>query len=74
MKPYLHKAPQEEINKLIGSGKTWRYIVETYKQPDWCSRKDALAGKVGCRSITDLRGKRSQISKDYCGKCPSFKL
>jgi hypothetical protein len=72
---YFHELTQEEINQLIEQGKTWGYILENFKQPNWCNYPEALGGEFGCWSLIDLRenGKRKEISKEFCSKCSSFK-
>ena len=31
--------------------KTWQYVIDNYKQPDWCTYPEALAGDFGCWSL-----------------------
>jgi hypothetical protein len=71
---YLHKAPQEEIDKLLDDKKTWQHVLDTYKQPDWCDHFDALDAIFGCCWLLDVfdDGPRTKISEDFCNDCPSF--
>ena len=73
-KKYFHELPQKEVEKLMTTKKTWRYVVENYRQPDWCRYEDALAGKMGCWSLVDIssQGDRKNISKEFCSKCDYF--
>jgi len=45
---YFHELEQKEVDALIADKKTIGYIMETYKQPDWCKYPNALEGKMGC--------------------------
>lgn len=47
-KPLFHEAPQSEIQALIDGGKPWGDIMESYRQPDWCTYHKALEGTMGC--------------------------
>ena len=73
-KRYFHELEQSEINNLIADKKTIGYIIKNYRQPDWCKYPNALAGELGCWSLTDLSkdGLRSKISKDFCKDCDCF--
>jgi hypothetical protein len=73
-RPYFHELPQEEIDKLISEGVTVGYIMDNYKQPDWCNYPEALSMSMGCWSLCDLSkdGLRTKISKDYCKGCDYF--
>lgn len=74
-KPYFHELPQSEIDKLIAKKRDVLYILNHFKQPDWCNYKDALALCLGCWSLCDLspNGKRTQISEEFCKDCDCFK-
>lgn len=76
MKKYWHEIPQEEIDKLIEEKRNYRYVVENYLQPDWCTYPDALGGIMGCWSLTDNApdGKRTKISHEFCKKCDCYKV
>ncbi len=71
---YWHKAPQEEIDKLLEDKKTWQHVLDTYIQPDWCGYPDALRGQFGCFSLLDISvdGSRTKISEDFCKNCDCF--
>ena len=73
---YFHEISQEEVDKLIADKKTIGYIMETYKQPDWCKYPNALDGQMGCWSLMDLSkdGLRTKISKDFCKGCDEYSL
>ena len=73
---YFHEISQEEVDKLIADKKTIGYIMETYKQPDWCKYPNALEGQMGCWSLMDLSkdGLRTKISKDFCKGCDEYSL
>lgn len=72
---YFHEIPQSEINQLIEDKKSIKYIMENYKQPNWCNYPEALSITMGCWSLCDLheRGNRTQISLEYCKTCDRFK-
>ena len=74
MKKYFHELPQSEIENLISENKTIEYLVENYKQPDWCCLMEALSMNAGCWSLCDVRegGLRTKISKDFCKECDYF--
>jgi hypothetical protein len=72
-KPFFHEAPQEEIDALISGGATWQKVMDNYEQPAWCDYPGALAGEMGCCSLTDISkdgGLRTKISKEFCSTCP----
>lgn len=73
-KNYFHKVSQEEIDNLISEKKSWRYVMENYKQPNWCQYHEALNGTMGCWSLTDISKKslRTKISKKFCSDCDCF--
>ena len=73
---YFHELEQTEIDTLIADKKTVGYILENYKQPDWCNYPNALEGQMGCWSLMDLSkdGLRTKISKDFCKGCDCFSL
>jgi len=71
-KPYFHKISQEEVNKLVKEKKTVEYLLENYKQPDWCKYPEALSMTLGCWSLCDIEkdGLRTKISEEFCKNCP----
>ena len=71
---YFHELPQEDVDKLITEKRTVKYVVDNYKQPDWCSYPEALSMTMGCWSLCDLQkeGLRTKISKDFCSTCDSY--
>jgi hypothetical protein len=73
---YFHELKQTDIDTLINEKKTVGYIVENYKQPDWCNYPNALEGRMGCWSLMDLskEGLRTKISKSFCKSCDCFSL
>jgi len=73
---YFHELEQTEIDTLIADKKTVGYILENYKQPDWCNYPNALKGQMGCWSLMDLSkdGLRTKISRDFCKGCNYFSL
>jgi hypothetical protein len=75
-KRYFHELSQEEVDKLITDKKNWGYIMNEYKQPDWCNCPNALEGTMGCWSLVDLSkdGFRTKISKDFCKGCDKCSL
>jgi len=76
MKKYFHEISQKEIEKLIKEKKTVRYVIDNYKQPDWCGYHEALHPTFGCWSLCDTspKGSRTMISFNGCSTCPEFKI
>jgi len=71
----FHELSQDEINTLISEKRTIGYVMDNYKQPDWCAYPNALNGHMGCWSLMDLGkdGTRTKISESFCANCDSFK-
>lgn len=74
MEKYWHELPQKEVDQILKSGITVGESLKQYKQPDWCSYPDALAGMRGCWSLTsnEPSGLRTKISKEFCKSCDCF--
>lgn len=45
---YFHEISQEEVDKLIADKRSVGYVMENYKQPDWCNYPEALSMTMGC--------------------------
>lgn len=73
-KPYFHLAPQSEIDAMVSDKKVWADVQLNYIQPDWCAYPDALNGKMGCWSLTDIAdgGLRTKICEAFCQTCDCF--
>lgn len=73
---YWHELSQEKIDELISKKVTLKYVMDNYKQPDWCNYPNALEGVMGCWSLTDNRkdGLRTKISKQFCSNCHECSL
>ena len=71
---YFHEISQEEVDKLIADKRSVGYVMENYKQPDWCNYPEALSMTMGCWSLCDLKkdGLRTKISKEFCKGCDCF--
>ena len=71
---YFHEIPQEEVDKLIADKRSVGYVMENYKQPDWCNYPGALSMAMGCWSLCDLKkdGLRTKINKEFCKCCDCF--
>lgn len=71
---YWHEIPQKEITKLVEQKKSVQFIIDNYKQPDWCNYPDALSGLMGCWSLNDntTNGLRTNISRQFCKNCPEY--
>lgn len=65
MKTYFHELTKERYESLFQEKITFGELIERFKQPDWCSYPDALAGPMGCWSL--VGGLVS--GKDYCKGC-----
>ena len=57
LKKFFHEISDEEVQELFNTHWKWKDVMETYRQPTWCQYPDALAGKLGCWSLTDLLDK-----------------
>lgn len=75
-KRYFHELDESEIDSLFANKKTVGYIMENYKQPDWCNHPEALSMAMGCWSLCDMSkdGLRTKISKEFCKGCICFSL
>lgn len=66
-KPYFHELSSEEQDTILTSGKTVEWLLENYRQPDWCEYPEALADVMGCWSLMEpgrIRSVRSCINCD----------
>lgn len=72
---YWHEIPQEEIETIIAEEKTNQYVVDNYKQPEWCGYPEALMGIMGCWSLTDNSpdGLRTKVCESFCSTCDCYK-
>jgi len=53
MKPkYWHELPLGAQRALQHSHMKYGKFLKTYRQPDWCEYPEALAGGMGCWSLT----------------------
>jgi hypothetical protein len=69
---YWHEVEPEERERLIKeSNMLPREFLKQFKQPDWCTYPDALAGLMGCWSLVLSRTINS--IKD-CAGCECNKL
>ena len=73
-KKYFHELKQKEVEQLIKDKRTNAYVVQNFKQPDWCNYPEALNGIMGCWSLCDSSkgGLRTKISKEFCKGCECF--
>ena len=74
MKKYWHRLSQKTIDKILESEITGEECLKQYKQPYWCGHPNALAGIMGCWSLTDDRpgGLRTKISRKFCESCDCY--
>ena len=72
---YWHELPQKKIDELLSLNIKIGEVLKKYKQPSWCHYPDALAGKMGCWSLTHNRknGLRTKISHEFCKSCDEYK-
>jgi len=68
MSKYWHELTDEEIASIPPEKKCLE-LSKLYKQPDWCSKPEAIH-PLGCWSL--IGENRTKISKDFCKKCDSF--
>jgi hypothetical protein len=66
-KPFFHEVSDEKFEELSVSKVSWGDIIDTFKQPDWCSYPTALGGMSGCWSLT----KRIIKDQSQCQTCPA---
>jgi hypothetical protein len=64
---YWHELTEEEVQAVYDKGTTVGEVLKEYKQPDWCDYPDALAGRMGCWSLTGSN--RKDISLEFCSSC-----
>ena len=69
-KPFFHELPQSVIDQMVKEHKTFQYIMDNYRQPEWCKYPDALNGNMGCWSLTLHRTK---ISREFCKDCDCYR-
>jgi hypothetical protein len=67
---YWHQLTDKEVGYLIESNVTWKDIMDSYRQPDWCGYPEAINGQMGCWSLTGED--RLNISRGYCKNCYAF--
>lgn len=63
-RPFL-SLTDAEWRSLCEMKKTWAWIMKNYEQPKWCGYPDALAGSMGCWSLTG----RMVTGKKDCKGC-----
>jgi hypothetical protein len=68
-KPFFHKINDEEYQWLCSEKKTWGYVLKHYRQPEWCTYPEALAGIWGCWSLIY----RYKINRNKCKRCGYYK-
>lgn len=68
-KPFFHELPQSTIDQMIKEGKLFQYVMDNYRQPEWCKHPNALDGKIGCWALIGLR---NEISRNFCKKCDCY--
>ena len=70
MKKYFHKEVDEYVwEDFVKQGKTWKWLLDNYKQPNWCSYENALGGVFGCWSLLFFLVKK----EDLCKNCLFYK-
>ena len=67
---YWHELEHSEVINLVGK-ENWQYVMDNYKQPDWCKYPGALSGIMGCWSLT-TESIRPKISREFCKNCDEF--
>lgn len=63
-RPLFHRITKKERERLIRRHATWGEIMERYRQPDWCSYPEALAGIAGCWSLVQGLVRSRKICRD----------
>ena len=74
-KKYWHRLSQNTVDNIIADGTTWGYVMDNFKQPDWCGYPNALDGQMGCWTLTNIWGSNSRksICRDFCKNCEYYK-
>lgn len=67
---FWHELTDEERKDIISSGVTNGYMLNTYKQPDWCKYPEALSWRMGCWSLCDTETK---VNHEFCKTCEECK-
>lgn len=70
-KKYWHELPQQEVDEIFNKKVNVKYVLDNFKQPNWCDMAFALEGVFGCWSLVYF--KRTQISEEFCKTCICFK-
>lgn len=65
---YYHELTKAKLRELAKSGMTWGEMAKEYHQPKWCGYPNALAGLLGCWSLTGGLVK----NEDYCKDCDCY--
>jgi hypothetical protein len=68
---YFHELTNREKKDILLNLK-FSYILENYKQPEWCNKDQALNGIFGCNILLGLT--HNKINKEFCSNCKNFKL
>jgi hypothetical protein len=67
MKKYLHLVSKDEWEAMKKEGRTWGWLAEHYRAPDWCGYPDAV-DPLGCWSLIGLM----VTGEDYCKTCDLY--
>jgi len=70
-KQYWHLLSDKEIKDIIKGKHNFSWIMNNYKQPDWCKHANAIApGAFGCER---LMNNKNAINLESCSHCEHFK-
>ena len=64
----FHELTDAEFAAYQEAGLTWREVAEMHPQPAWCAYPGALAGPMGCWSLTG----RMVTGEGYCKGCDCY--
>jgi len=68
---YFHEIDEQERQAIFDRNIPVREVVEQYKQPDWCTYRNALQGGMGCWSL--LLGDVAKKGEEFCRTCDTHK-
>lgn len=69
---FWHRLSKKEIDSLPEE-LIYQDLMDTLRQPTWCTYPGALRGVMGCWSLMDTWGRRKEISHRFCADCDCYK-
>ncbi len=69
-KIYWHLLDEYEYVSLMSKGPSIQDILDNFKQPDWCTMKDAVDPLNGCDELCDPETRMDISPRTICKDCP----